>query len=102
MENNEIDPYQVLDVPYWAAEEEIKAAFQKRMKESKNENEVISAYGMIRDKVGREKVEWGAIRFCSHGASPTEERPEIDVEALVRELAFCTPWELGDDTCLKL
>lgn len=102
MMNKELDdPYKVLDIPYWATDTEIKLAFQKKLKETTDSKDVIEAYGKIRDPSGRSSVEWDSIRYCSSMQEVQSAPPAIDMEGLIRELAFCTPWELGDDTCFK-
>lgn len=97
MNNRLDDPYQLLNVPYCATDVEIKEAFQKKLKEHGNAQEVIEAYGKIRDPSGREKIEWGSIRYCSAEQPSQKTKGDMgkDLEGLIRELAFCTTWELG-------
>ena len=101
-----VDPYRVLQLPYSATHEDIRNAFLEAMKKAtENEKEsLIKAYGMIRDETGTQRVRWGALWSCLHEfdhekAKPV--RPSIDQEELIKELAFLSEWEMGDETCLN-
>lgn len=97
-----MDPYQILGLPYTASEEEIKQAFQKKMTETSEPEMIIAAYGKIRDPAGRKQFRWGSI--WSYLRDPQQDIPPAkpkDVHMLIKELAFLTEWELGDDSCLK-
>lgn len=101
-ENNSQDPYRVLEIPYTASEEEIREAFHKKMTETGGSEIVVTAYGKIRDPVGRRNFRWGSI--WSYLRDPRQDIPPIDpknIESIIKELAFQTEWELGDESCLK-
>jgi hypothetical protein len=96
------DPYRILEIPYTASEEQIKQAFQKKMGETGGSDVIIAAYGQIRDPAGRRRFRWGSI--WSYLKDPQQEVPSVEpsnIQAIIRELAFLTEWELGDDACLK-
>lgn len=93
------DPYAILNLPYSADATMIQKAFQEQMKLVKDQEALIEAYGMIRDPVSRERFRWNDHRFCE--AKIENENNSIDIEALIKELAFLSPWEMGDDSCLN-
>lgn len=96
------DPYQILGIPYTASEEQIRQAFQKKMAEANGSEIMIAAYGKIRDSSGRKRFRWGSLSSFLRDPQQEMEPPEkLDIHALVKELAFQTEWELGDETCLK-
>lgn len=100
-ENSLQDPYRILEIPYTASEEEIRKAFHKKMTEGGSEV-VITAYGKIRDSAGRRNFRWGNI--WSIIRDPREDIPDagpIDIHSIIKELAFQSEWELGDESCLK-
>lgn len=97
MLDEEMDPYRVLGISYDAGEEEIQQAFQAKMLECKgSQSSVIKAYGMLRTPADRRKFRWGSVWSCMHGVD-SEEKAHMDLEAIVKELAFLTAWELGED-----
>lgn len=95
----ELDPYAILQIPYSSDEATIQDALQEQMKSSKDPEALIEAYGMIRDAPSRERFRWNDLRFCE--AKVNVKKETIDVESLIRELAFLSPWEMGDDSCLS-
>lgn|SRR5277367_1412701 len=97
-DKNWINPYQVLDIPYHATESEIHQAFLDKMKNGEDPNPYINAYGLIRDRVGRNQLKWDEI-FTYAAVMPTLDGNGIQshLPGLVRELAFLSPWELGED-----
>lgn len=95
------DPYKILGVPYWATSQEIQTAFQKKLKESSDQSEVISAYGAIRDTAGQNTFLWTNIFSCLALSQKEEDEAPLDLPALIRELAFLSSWELGGDSCVK-
>ncbi len=97
----EIDPYLILEIPCSALEDEIQAQFHRKLKSSDNPDELIKAYGMIRDQVGKNRMRWDTLTTCMEDPSEKTKMTVIDLPALIKELAFLTPWELGDDTCLN-
>lgn len=99
-----LDPYQILEIPHTASEEQIKQAFQKKLVETNGSEKIIAAYGKIRDSGGRRQFRWGSIQ--SYLKDPQQDIPsfqpkDVDVQSIIKELAFRTEWELGDETCLK-
>jgi hypothetical protein len=90
------DPYQVLEVPYSASEAEIQSAFHAKMKLAHDPQSIIMAYGMIRDQKGRDAFRWDDLRFCFYAAETKRERPIVDIQTLIKELAFLSPWEIGE------
>lgn len=105
VETNPIDPYAVLDLSYKATEEEIQEAFQTKMasvdKLSNEAQVLIQAYGMIRHPSGREAFRMEDVRFFEVGPFEDQQKKSLDFVALAKELAFLSPWELGDDSCLN-
>lgn len=90
------DPYAVLNVPYSADELEIQQAFQKLLDGEKDRELIIEAYGMIRDAKSREKFRWSDFRYCEAKLDQNNQY-SMDMEAVIKELAFLSPWEMGDD-----
>jgi len=101
-EEEYIDPYQILNIPYSATNKEIQAAFHTMMEARRGEESelVIRAYGMIRNESGRNQMRFDDYRTLLHCPLHAEKRA-FDSEELIKELAFLSPWELGDDTCLN-
>jgi hypothetical protein len=98
--SNEMDPYFVLGLTYSATESEIQKAFHKKMQHADNQEIIIQAYSMIRNEAGRNSVRWN--RFESYILNPfsdMEAETQIDIQALIKELAFLSQWELGEDEC---
>ena len=97
-----LDPYQILEIPYTASEEQIRQSFLKKMAETSGSEMIIAAYGKIRDSAGRRQFRWGSI--WSYLRDPQQDIPPNepkDVPSIIKELAFRTEWELGDEACLK-
>jgi len=99
-EDENIDPFQVLEVSYSATEKEIQQAFQAKMQNAQDKESLIKAYGMIRDQSGRNRMRWDTMKICL--CDPLENKQgHYDMLALIKELAFLSPWEMGDDACLN-
>ncbi len=100
-----INPYSVLGVTPSAVDEQIKQAFHAKLLQMGSSPLLVTAYSMIRDGAARRRYLWGQIE--SLFADPVldmpaaSEAPQVPVSELIRELAFLSEWELGDDTCLK-
>lgn len=94
------DPYQILGVPYWADDDEIKKAFQEKALSSPESKGFTEAYGKIRDTKSRAYLRWNTIETCISSPKSNTPSTPINIPSLIKELAFCTDWELGDDTCL--
>ncbi len=97
--NDEIDPYVILDLPYAASESEIQTAFHRKMKTAKDQELLIKAYGMIRNRTGRERWRWSSINSYLLNPFEGHKKDNIDIEALIKELAFLSEWEMGEDAC---
>ena len=95
------DPYQILGISYHASEQEIKDAFQRKMIETKGSPVISSAYGKIRDETGRRIFKWLNIPGYFREPPLEETLNRQTVECLIKELAFLTGWEMGDEECLK-
>jgi hypothetical protein len=101
MKINEVDPYAILNISYHASDQEIQNAFQIKMSEKGTDTElVLFAYGMIRGQSGRNRWRWDDFRTFLFEPFSLQTK-SVDKESLAKELAFLSPWELGDDTCLN-
>jgi hypothetical protein len=98
---HDIDPFAVLELPYLADETKIQQAFQKKLKEASDPELIIQAYGMIRDQTRRNHFCWEDVRYCLLDTENQIKQEPIDFSLLIQELAFLSPWEMGDDTCLN-
>lgn len=96
----DVNPYQVLEIPYSATDDEIRQAFQCKMQDSQNSESIIEAYGLIRDSIGRQRFRWDKIETCLNDLPSSKEISQEEILAFVKELAFLSPWEIGDDSCL--
>ena len=101
LNQDDIDPYALLDVPYSATGEEIQNAFQAKMAITQDSAPLMQAYGMIRSQSGRNHVRWDKEWSFLVNPFPIQETRSIDVVALAKELAFLSSWELGEDSCLQ-
>lgn len=105
MENEELsldlNPFYVLGIPCDASDNEIQVQFHRKMQEGVNTEKIIHAYSQVRTQVGRNKIRWETIN--SHLLTPTEEfeigkiKNDINIAELIKELAFLSPWELGEE-----
>lgn len=94
-----IDPYVVLGIAYDSNDDQIRQAFHEAMHMKNGSSEVVNAYHLIRTQKDRLHYRWGQIQsFISMPVFPKEK--EMDVAELIREIAFQSEWELGDDQCL--
>lgn len=101
---NIFDPYVILNIPCDADEKAIQEAFRNKVEDASLSNEekelVISAYGTIRHQAGRSRFLWDEVSSFIANPFQTNEKTVVDKELLIAELAFLSPWEAGDDTCL--
>lgn len=97
-----MDPYAILDISYGATAEEIQTAFREKLQVDPGSPLLLEAYAMIRDPVGRRTFRWGDIRACFDLPVSDQKVDPESIAVLAQELAFLTPWELGDQTCLKI
>lgn len=101
-----IDPYRILGLPYNADEETIRKAFLKKMNESTDSSLIVNAYALIRDEQARRRFKWGNMWSCLNIEEIAENNTQKkmtsgELESLIKELAFQSEWELGDDSCLN-
>lgn len=94
-----IDAYAILRLPFSASEQDIQARFQEMMKTEPDSELLVQAYGMIRNRSGREAYRWSQINHCL--LDPVAPSNAFDLATVIRELAFLSPWEMGDDSCLN-
>ncbi len=99
MKQPTLDPFAILDLPYSADCVAIQNAFEKKMKTGFDPDLLIQAYGMIREPGNRNQFCWDDLRYCLIETEPSTPPPSYDLTALVQELAFLSPWELGEDLC---
>lgn len=96
--NDIIDPYVVLGIAYDSNETQIRQAFHKAMHASNGSSEVVNAYHLIRTQKDLLQYRWGQVQsFISTPVFP--EAQTMNLEDLIREIAFQSEWELGDDQC---
>jgi hypothetical protein len=95
----EMDPYAVLEISSFASESEIQQSFHHKMKNAHNTEELIRAYGMIRDQAGRNRVRWDMLRSHLENPFKNQQENDYDLPLLIKELAFLSVWEMGEDAC---
>ncbi len=98
------DPYRILAISPLASEAQISKAFQDKLRtvgEKGDREKLIHAYGLISNQAARDRFKWDEMSSILYQLPESDALPPIDLEALVRELAFLTPWELGDDACMN-
>lgn len=92
------DPYVVLGIAYDASDEQIKQAFHEAMHVSQDTSEITQAYYLIRTQEARAEYQWKYLNSLL--CAPTfSNKLDLDLEALIREVAFQSEWELGEDRC---
>lgn len=93
-----IDPYAVLKLSLDANDAQIKQAFHQAMQATHDPATITHAYHMIRTQEARAEYQWNNL--CSYFCAPLfSDNQNFDLEALIREVAFQSEWELGDDRC---
>lgn len=92
--NINFDPYLVLNIPYEANDETIKAAFHSAVQKNPNNSELHNAYNKIRNKEQRRLFKWESV-YSYLSPPPTETKKKIPINDLAKELAFLSDWELG-------
>lgn len=95
------DPYFLLDLSCEAHPDEIRAAFQKKLSETSDRETLVAAYGKIRGAGDRNRQRFDSIDSFLKNPLDFDENVSIKREELIRELAFLSAWEAGDDSCLK-
>ena len=90
------DPYVVLGIPPEADDQAIRAAFHARVRAGTADAQVNAAYGAVRDAQARRRRRWCDPTAMIAALPAAQEGIACD-EALVRELAFLSDWELGPD-----
>ncbi len=91
-----MNPYIILDVPFNAADEQIRQAFYKKLK-SGDKNEITKAYSLIKDEKSRKKFRWLSIPSYYVNISDCYEMTSEKMEKIAGEVAFLSEWELGRD-----
>lgn len=93
-----LDPYFFFEIPLDASDEEIQLSFQRKMLTSANPEQVVHIYSKIRNQTARNEWKWNTIHSHLLNPMPKDSTPhvDIDLEALIKELAFLSPWEAGD------
>lgn len=93
------DPYVVLGISYDSDDEKIRKAFQAALREKGGKPEIYEAYEMIRTKEKREHYRWDSLYsfIVTPPCYKQNEFKKLDIENLVKELAFLSPWELGSE-----
>ncbi len=88
------DPFEVLRVSYRASDEEVVQARDALLRSGEREqSEVLLAYSRIRNQ--RLRDDFCFTDFRSILFMPKSSAVEVDTTALVQELAFLSPWEVG-------
>ena len=90
------DPYHVLGIPPEADDASIRAAFHAKVRAGAADAGVTAAYGAVRDAAARRRRRW-CDPTAMIAALPAAQDGIACDEALVRELAFLSDWELGPD-----
>lgn len=89
------DPYAVLGVAPEADDDAIRAAYHAQVRAGTADAAVNTAYGAVRDAQARRRRRW-----CDPTALiaplPAPRSGIAASEALIRELAVLSDWELGD------
>ncbi len=95
------DPYADLGVDQDADQETLAAAYRRLRRQADiDPGRLNNAYGRVRDADSRLRfsADWPAAILAPLPERPTAaEMSEQEVRELVRELAFLSDWELGDD-----
>lgn len=89
------DPYVLLDLPPDAEDAAIRAAFHAKVRAGGADAAVNAAYAAIRDAAARRRRRW-CEPTAWLAAPPRGDGQLTAPEPLVRELAFLSDWELGD------
>lgn len=90
------DPYVVLGIPPDADDAAIRTAFHGKVRAGAADAAVNAAYGALRDANARQRRRW-CDPLALIAAPPSAQAGPGCSEALVRELAFLSDWELGND-----
>jgi DnaJ-class molecular chaperone len=91
---SQLDAYQILNLPWDASEEAIRAAYHQKMIASQEQDlqQIKNAYDLIKNAKARERYRWNS--FHSYFCKPQEEA--FDLEQVIQEIAFLTDWELEE------
>lgn len=89
------DPYVLLGVPPEADDAAIRAAFHARVRAGSADATINAAYAAIRDTDARRRRRWCDPAACIAPLPAASAPPVANPEALIRELAFLSDWELG-------
>lgn len=92
--NNE-DPYLYFNLPQNASDDDVQAAFHKKMKEGSSQDITMAAYIKIRNQAARTAYKWNNITsFVEDPYASKSENNNYDLEAIIKELAFLSDWEV--------
>lgn len=92
------DPYALLGVAPDANDEAIRAAYHARVRASGADPALNAAWLLVRDEGARQRHRWSdPLALVAPPPAAGQAGPPPDAGALVRELAFLSEWELGND-----
>lgn len=100
MQSNHSDPYAVLGLLGDADDAAIRTAYHEMVRSGTATPAVNAAYAAIRDETGRQKNRWMTIPGLIAPLKTESQGTSLDaaaMNALVRELAFVSDWELGEN-----
>lgn len=92
----EVSPYVLIGVSQNANDEEIQARFHEKMRGSSNQEQLLKAYIQIRNQAGRNDFKWNTIGSFIADPFKEENCSNLDLEELIKEIAFLSDWEVGE------
>lgn len=95
MDHQQIDPYEILQIPHYSGDDEIKQAYHKKISTFEDQELLTLAYSMIKNEKSRISHLWHSV--FSYFEAPIETRDDWDFENLAKELAFLSDWEIEDE-----
>ena len=95
-----VDPYAVLEVSPEADDATIRKNFHRIFSEQPNNVQVRLAYELIRNESNRRKFKWSCLTsvITPYPKANNQGVQKLNIDALAKELAFLSDWELGDNT----
>jgi hypothetical protein len=95
------DPYQMLGLSPEADDLAVRTAYHERVRAGSADAHINAAYASIRTAADRERLRFTSLTswIAQPPQSASDQRPLLDavqVEAVVREFASLSEWELGD------
>ena len=91
----QIDAYKILQISLDATEEEIRLAYHQKIQEGADLTLIGQAYSLIKDASARRKY----LLFSMYSyfiIPPVVSFEKGEVEAVIKEIAFLSDWELGE------